>query len=42
MRFREIMFDAAILILAAVVWFYTDRGAVRDALQMALGTFFGL
>jgi hypothetical protein len=40
--FREITLDVALVILAALVWFYTDRAAVHDAFQSALGTVLGL
>ena len=39
---RELTFDAAILFLAALIWFYTDREAVRETFHAALGLFFGL
>jgi hypothetical protein len=40
--FRELTLDLALVVLAAMVWFYTDRNAVHDALQSALNTVFGL
>ena len=39
---RNVILDLALLILAAVAWFNTDRDAVRDALQSAIAGVLGL
>ena len=38
---RQLTLDLALLVLAAVAWFYTDRDAVRDAIQSAIASAFG-
>jgi hypothetical protein len=39
---RELVIDSAVLILAAVAWFYTDREAVRATVQSAVASVAGL
>jgi hypothetical protein len=38
---RQLTLDLALLVLAAVAWFYTDRDAVRDAILGAIASAFG-
>jgi hypothetical protein len=39
---RQLTLDLPLLVLAGVAWFYTDREAVREAVQAALSSVFGL
>lgn len=38
---RGLTFDLALVVLAAVAWFYTDREAVRDTVQSAVASVVG-
>ena len=39
--FRDLGFDFALLLLAAMAWFYTDRPAVRETVRTAIATVLG-
>jgi len=43
MRFtiRDLAFDFAILFIAAVAWYYTDRQAVREAIDAGIAAVLG-
>jgi len=39
--FRDLTFDFALLLLAVMAWFYTDRPAVRETVRAAIATVLG-